>query len=359
MPCARSSSASARARPACGHSLRRHLLGQVGPADTHVLDIDAEIFGVAMQVVAHFEHHRHALVRKGGIKVAQTVDTAERRIELCAKSRFGGLAVARYRLAELAHVLDVVDHESIDVERRTAANLDANIVKVEAQRLLLDDLDAIGIHEGERQLEVDARLRLHRLDLAKAHDDCLLARIDHEDRGISDDKHNGEQDYDSGKSVRCHGSTSLLCRFADLVERQVGNNPLLLIDHDLLGILQHLFHRLEEQALAGHFGSLRIFFVDGSEPLRLTVRFLDDTVLVSSRCFANLGRVASCLAELLVGILVRFFDEALLVLFGALHLFEGIGDIARRRHVLNGDRGYRHARIVTVHRALQMAATSV
>jgi len=85
------------------------------------------------------------------------------------------------------------DHESIDIEGRTTANLDTNVVKVEAKGLPFDDLDAIGIHEGEWQLEVYARLGLHRLDLTEADHDCLLARVNNEDRRIERDQDDGEK----------------------------------------------------------------------------------------------------------------------------------------------------------------------
>ena len=127
--------------------------------------------------------------------------------------------------------------------------------------------------------------------------------------------------------------------------------------HDnLVGVLQDLLHHFEEQPFARHVGRLGVFVIDRDEALRLALRFLDDAVLVGSRFFADLRRLASGLAELLVGILVRFLDETVLVLLGALHFVEGVGDLARRRCVLDRDRVDRQACAVLVERRLDDAA---
>ncbi|MNE33869.1 hypothetical protein D3C80_1275650 [compost metagenome] len=72
---------------------------------------------------------------------------------------------------------------------------------IEAQRPVLDILYPVGIHEGEGQLEIEARRRLHILDLTEADDDGLLTLVDHEDRRIAEKKQNGETDENGRKTV--------------------------------------------------------------------------------------------------------------------------------------------------------------
>src|SRR5690606_7271015 len=86
------------------------------------------------------------------------------------------------------------------------------------------------------------------------------------------------------------------------------------VDDDLIGAVQHFFHGFQEEALARDLWGLCIFFIDRDEALRFTLGFQHDAALVSGSGFADLRRLASCLAELLVGILVGFFDEAVFVL---------------------------------------------
>src|SRR5690606_3539195 len=131
------------------------------------------------------------------LEAAQTVDTAQRRIETGAKAGFGRFAVTRNDLAEAAGIRDLVDHEGVDLVELAARDLDADIVEIEAQRLVLDVLDAVGVHEAEGQLEVEARLGLDVLDLAEAQDDRLLAFVDHEHRRIGDEEKNAGGDQDS------------------------------------------------------------------------------------------------------------------------------------------------------------------
>ena len=147
--------------------------------------------------------------------------------------------------------------------------------------------------------------------------------------------------------------------FLQFRQRQIRHDALpVLADDDLVRILQHLFHGFDEQALARDVGRLGVFVVDGDEALRLAFRFLHDAVLVGGRLFADLRRLAARLAELLVGILVRFLDETVLVLLGALHLVEGVGHFARRRRVLDRDRVDREPGAVVVERRLDDPRTA-
>ena len=68
---------------------------------------------------------------------------------------------------------------------------------------IFDELDAIGIHEAERQLEIDAGLALDVDDLAETQHDRLLARVDHENRRIEQEQQDGDGDDDRGKTI-CH-----------------------------------------------------------------------------------------------------------------------------------------------------------
>src|SRR5690606_14554899 len=140
----------------------------------------------------------------------------------------------------------------------------------------------------------------------------------------------------------------------DFRQWQIGNHalPAALVDDDLVRIPEDLLHGFEEHALARYLRRLGIFVVDRDEALRLTGRLLDDTVLVGGRLFANLRRLAARPAELLVGVLVGFLDETVLVLLGALHLVEGVRHFTRRRGILDRDGVDRQAGAVIVERRL-------
>ena len=142
-----------------------------------------------------------------------------------------------------------------------------------------------------------------------------------------------------GKAVGHHLVPSVARALLQFRQRQIWHDALaaVLLDDHLVGILQHLLHGFEEKPLARHFRRLGIFVVDRDEALRLTLGFLHDPVLVSGRVFTDLRGFAARLAELLVGILVRFLDETVLVLLGTLHLVERIGHFARRRRILDRD----------------------
>ena len=125
----------------------------------------------------------------------------------------------------------------------------------------------------------------------------------------------------------------------------------LLQDH-LVGALHHTLHGFQIKALAGNFRRLGIFVIDRDEALRLTLRFLDDAVLIGGCLFADLRRLAARLTELLVGILVGLLDETVFVLLGALNLVERVGDLARRRRIFDRDGVDGDSRAVLVQRRL-------
>ena len=80
-------------------------------------------------------------------------------------------------------------------------------------------------------------------------------------------------------------------------------------------------------------GALAYSVVDRVEACGLAFGVLDHLVLVGGGAFANLRGLAAGVAELRVGVLARLFLESRLVLLGALHFVERIGDFGRRRHV--------------------------
>ena len=137
----------------------------------------------------------------------------------------------------------------------------------------------------------------------------LLALVDDEDRRIDEEQDDGDDDADDRETVGHQLLPPVAARLAlfELGQRQIGHHalPVAALDDDLVGALQHLFHRLDEQPLARHVGRLGVFVVDREEALRLTLRLLHDAVLVGGRIFADLRGLAARLAELLVGVLVR------------------------------------------------------
>ena len=182
----------------------RDFLRKVGAADTDVADRKAQRFGRVAQLCIDLLHHLRTFVRQCRIEVAQTVDPAKRRVETRAKTGFRSFPVAGYRLAEPARIADLVDHERVDLVEGTAADLDADVVEIEAERPVLDILDAIGIHEPEGQLEVEARLGLDVLDLTEADDDRLLPLVHHEDGGVDEEEDDRETDQDSWETIGVH-----------------------------------------------------------------------------------------------------------------------------------------------------------
>ena len=68
--------------------------------------------------------------------------------------------------------------------------------------------------------------------------------------------------------------------------------------------------------------------------------------------FYFLSGLASRSTQLLVGILIRFFDESVFVLLGALHFLEGVSDLSRRGRVFDGNRIDRQAGAVFGHRRI-------
>ena len=57
--------------------LLRHFLGEIGATNANILDIEAEGLRIAMQVIAHFRHHRGAFIGQRRFKAAQTVNPAQ------------------------------------------------------------------------------------------------------------------------------------------------------------------------------------------------------------------------------------------------------------------------------------------
>src|SRR5690606_35808316 len=112
-----------------------------------------------------------------------TVDAAQSCIETGAKTLFSQRHATRNGQTEATWIADTVGDERVHFIEAAARHLNADVVKIEAQHAILDHLDVIGFKEGERHLEVDARLRLHVDDFTKAKDDCLLALVHHENRG--------------------------------------------------------------------------------------------------------------------------------------------------------------------------------
>ena len=296
-----------------------------------------------------------ALLGKGGLEAAQAVDAAQRGIETRAQAQFGQLDLAGHGLAELAWIADAVGDEGVDLVELAARDLDADVVQVEAHHAVLDDLDVVGLEEAERRLEVDARLGLDVDDLAEAEHDRLLALVDDEDRGPDQEENDGDDDADDGETVGHGFCPSAGATFLQLGQRQVRDDALAvaLFDDHLVGVLEHLLHRLEIEPLARHVGRLGIFVVDRDEALGLALRLLHDAVLVGGGLFADLRGIAARLAELLVGILVGLLDELVLVLLGALHLVEGVGHFARRRGVLDRDGVDGEPGAIFVERSLQ------
>ncbi|MNS79322.1 hypothetical protein D3C72_1129740 [compost metagenome] len=72
---------------------------------------------------------------------------------------------------------------------------------IKTQRAVFDILYAVGVHEGEGQLEIEARRGFDILDFTEANDDGLLALVDDEDRRITEEKHDGEADENGRKTV--------------------------------------------------------------------------------------------------------------------------------------------------------------
>ncbi|AFL52982.1 hypothetical protein USDA257_c44440 [Sinorhizobium fredii USDA 257] len=145
--------------------------------------------------------------------------------------------------------------------------------------------------------------------------------------------------------------TSRLRGSTDFVERQIGQHALavLLIENDLLRLAENILHGFEIKPPARDFRRLGIGVIDRNEPLRLTLGFLDDAVLVGGRLFTDLRSLTSRLAEYLVGILIGFLEETILVLLGALHLVECVGHFAWRRRVLDRNRVHRDAGTIGIH----------
>ena len=168
--------------------LLRNLRREVGAADAHVGDLDAERVGVRPQLVAHFAHHLGAILRQRRFEAAQAVDAAQRRVEAGAQPLFGQRHLPRNRCAEQARIGDLVDEEGVDLVELAARDLHADVVEIEAQQPVFDDLHGIGIEERERHLEIDAGLGLDVDDLAEAQHDRLLALVDHEDRRIEQEQ---------------------------------------------------------------------------------------------------------------------------------------------------------------------------
>ena len=151
-----------------------------------------------------FAHHRSALFRKRRLEAAQTVDTAQRRIETGAQPLFGQFDLTGNRRAEAARIVDAIGDEGVDLVELAARNLDADVVEVEAHHAVFDDLHIVGFEEGERRLEVDAWLGLHVDDLAEAQHDRLLAFVDDEDRRIDQEQDDGGDDADDRETVGHH-----------------------------------------------------------------------------------------------------------------------------------------------------------
>jgi hypothetical protein len=181
--------------------LLRDFLGEVGPADAHVIDAQAERLGFRTQLITHFTHHRSAFFRQRGFKAAQTVDGTKGGVQSSAEPGFGCHLIAGDGLAKPSRIGDLVEHECVDFVKLTARNLHPDIIQVKAKHPVLDILHGIGVDKRERQLEVEARLSLDALDFTEADDDCLFALVDDKDRRPGDEGDNGQQAADKGKTV--------------------------------------------------------------------------------------------------------------------------------------------------------------
>ena len=137
---------------------------------------------------AHLDHHLAALLGERRLEGALAVDPPERRIEPRAHVLARDVEVAGHVLAEFARIGDPEGDEGVDDVAPPVAHLDADVLEVEAQQPVLDDLHRVD--EGRRDLEVDARLANHALDLAETEHQRLLALVDDEDRRI------GQEDDD-------------------------------------------------------------------------------------------------------------------------------------------------------------------
>ena len=163
------------------------------------------------QLVAHLPHHRGPLLGQRRLEIAQAVDAAQGRIETRAHARLGRIELAGDRLAEAARVGHLVDDEGVDLVELAAGDLDADVVEIEAAGAVVDELDPVGVDEAEGQLEIEPRLGLHRLDLAEAHDDRLLARIDDEERVVEHDQDDDGDDADEDRETIVHLLPPLAC----------------------------------------------------------------------------------------------------------------------------------------------------
>ena len=95
----------------------------------------------------------------------------------------------------------------------------------------------------------------------------------------------------------------------------------------------------------------------GSARAPMSLHFFDNTD--PDGFDRTLSQLGERLSETLVGVLVGLFDEAVLVLFGALHFVEGVGHLARRRGILDRNGIDRNTRVKGIHRRLDRRLDSL
>ncbi len=265
---------------------------------------------------------------------------------------------------------DLEGDEGVDDVAPAVAHLHADVLKVEAEQPVLDDLNRVDEVRG--QLEIDAGLLDDARDLAEAQDQRLLARIDDEDRRIDEEGDDRETDQEDGSASHWPAPVCAWVPLAgadwrgrrrpvplQLIERQIGKHAGSALQDDLVGIAEHLFHRLQIETGAGHVLGLLVFGEDREEALRFAFRLGHDLLLVALRRLRHLRRLAARVAEPLVGVLLGLALEAVEVLLRALHLLERVGDFGRRigalkLHADDGDAG-----VVSVERLLKQFANAL
>jgi hypothetical protein len=115
-------------------------------------------------------------------------------------------------------------------------------------------------------------------------------------------------------------------------EGQIGHDTIrvLIVYDDLVRLREDIFDRLDDQPLPGHVLGPGIFLVDTQESLRFALCFGNYPRLVTFGVFDNLGRFTARGTKSLIAILLRFADQPILILLGALHLFKRVDDLRWR-----------------------------
>src|SRR5690606_18822725 len=135
------------------------------------------------------------------LEAAQAVHPTQSRIQTGTQPLLGLENASRNRLAEGARIGDAIGDEGVDLVELAAGNLHADIVEFETQDTIVDHLHIVRLEEGERRLEIDARLGLHVDDLAEAQDNGLLALVDDKDGRIEQEENDARENRDEWKPV--------------------------------------------------------------------------------------------------------------------------------------------------------------